>query len=133
MVDLKTAKVGDKVRFAEERLAYTIRARGERYLVCTKPFNPRKTVLYTVIDLEHKVRGTENLIFCAGAESDEDCAAMLHRLEGRDGDLGFTTEVSHRNRIPLRVEAVVGVTASRHHTLPSQDADDSSTPAQPTP
>lgn len=106
MSAIETAKAGDKVKFAEERLAYTIQARDERYLVCTKPFNPRRTVLYTVVDLQERVRGTENLIFGMGAETPEQCADMLRRLQGRDSDLAFQTEVSHRNRIPLKVERV---------------------------
>lgn len=106
LVRLPDAKVGDKVKFTEERLSYTVRARGDRYLVCTKPFNARKTVLYTVVDLSEWVRGTENLILGAGAETDEQCAEMLRRLEGRDGELGLTTEVSHRNRISINVERV---------------------------
>ena len=88
-------KVGDKVWFAEEKRPYRIRAMGERYAVCTKSFNPRHTVLYTVIDIVEQVRGTENLVFCMGAETDKQCEEMLERLE--DGK----TEVSHRNRIPL--------------------------------
>ena len=88
-------RVGDRIRFAEEVQRYTIRAMGKRYAVCTKPFNCQHTVLYTVVDIEEKVRGTENLIFGAGAETDEQCEEMLQRLESGD------TEVSHRNRIPL--------------------------------
>lgn len=108
--EMLAATVGDKVRFAEEKQAYTIQARGSRYLVCTKPFNPKRTVLYTVIDLEEKVRGTENLVFGAGAETREDCEEMLMRLEGRDTELGWATEVSHRNRIPLRVLGIKAAT-----------------------
>ena len=103
---LRSAKVGDFITFAEEKRRYTIMARGERYLVCNKPFAALHTVLYTVVDLEEQVRGTENLIFGCGAETKEQCEEMLARLEGRDSDLGFTTEVSHRNRVPLRVVRV---------------------------
>ena len=99
MSELLAAKVGDKVRFVEEKQAYTVQARGERFLICTKPFNPRRTVLYTVIDLEQQVRGTENLIFGMGAETREQCEHMLERLERGD------TEVSYRNRVPLRLAA----------------------------
>lgn len=102
---VRTASVGDRVKFAEERLSYTVRARGRRYLVCNKPFNPRKTVLYSVIDLMENVRGTENLIFCMGAESADDCEAMLARLEGRAAGIS-PTYVSYRNRIPLNIEWV---------------------------
>lgn len=100
---MKTYKVGDKIRFAEEEKSYTVQAAGPRYLVCTKPFNLRRTTLYTVVDLMEQVRGTENLVFGAGAETRQQCEEMLCRLEGRDVEIGFTTEVSHRNRIPLIV------------------------------
>mgnify|MGYP003578788639 CR=1 FL=1 len=99
-------KVGDKIKFAEEKQRYTVRAAGPRYLVCTKPMNVHRTVLYTVVDLEENVRGTENLIFGHGAETDEQCAEMLARLEGRDVELGWTTEVSRRNRVPFRIDSV---------------------------
>lgn len=97
-------KVGDKIKFAEEKLRYTVQASGDRYIVCSKPFNPRRTVLYTVIDWVEQVRGTENLIFGGGAETREQCEEMLMRLEGRDAELGWATEVSRRNRVPLRLE-----------------------------
>lgn len=97
--------IGDKITFAEERLAYTVQARSGRYLVCTKPFNPKHTVLYTVVDLVENVRGTENLIFGMGAETREQCEEMIERLEGRTED-GFRSEVSHRNRVPLKVTRV---------------------------
>jgi hypothetical protein len=92
------------VRFAEERNAYTVQARGERYLVCTKPFPLKKTVLYTVVDLQEQIRGTEGLVFGMGAETRDECEQMVARLEGKDRDIN--TEVSRRNRVPLRVAAV---------------------------
>ncbi len=92
--------VGDIVTFKEEKRGYRVRAQGARYLVCTKPFNPRKTVLYTVVDTQQQIRGTENLIFGAGAETDQDCLEMIERLESGE------TEVSSRNWIPLVITAV---------------------------
>lgn len=80
-IDMNVFKVGNKVHFEGERNAYTIRACDSRYLICTKPFNPRKTVLYTIVDLLEKVRGTENLVFCMGFETDEDCQEALQRLQ----------------------------------------------------
>lgn len=97
------APVGSRISFSEERNAYTVRARGERYLVCTKPFAPKRTVLYTIVDLLQNVRGTENLIFGMGAETDDDCAAMLRRLEG---NADTRTGVSYRNRVPLNIVRV---------------------------
>lgn len=120
-------KVGDKIKFAEEKQRYTVQACDFLFLVCTKPFNPAHTVLYTIVDLEENVRGTENLIFGAGAETREQCEEMLDRLNGRYPDrrgaevflrsMGIesradqwdATEVSHRNRIPLVIESTVSV------------------------
>lgn len=104
MAMLDDAEPDWRVRFAEEKNGYTVQARSDRYLVCTKPFPLQKTVLYTVIDLKFQIRGTENLVFGAGAETRQQCEEMIDRLEGREGD--FQTEVSYRNRIPLRVISV---------------------------
>lgn len=121
-IDLADVEVGSRIYFEEEKRPYRVRARSGRYLVCTKPHNPKKTVLYTVVDLVEQVRGTENLVFGFGAETDEECREMVDRLEGRgesdsEEDLAYLrtiipdikpappckTEVSHRNRIPLRI------------------------------
>lgn len=94
-----TYSSGDRIRFAEEAQVYTVRAASERYLICTKPFNPRRTVLYTIVDLAERIRGTENLIFCMGFETDAQCSEALARLSAGE------THVSRRNRIPLIIKA----------------------------
>lgn len=88
---------GARIWFHEEKKPYKVRARTNRYLICTKPFNLQHTMLYTVVDLEERVRGTENVVFGMGAETEVDCLEMAIRLA--DGD----SEVSHRNRVPLRI------------------------------
>lgn len=93
-------KTGDKVKFREEKQRYIVRTANDRFAVCTKPFNAKKTTLYTVVDFEENIRGTENLIFCAGAETDEDCQEMLERLASGE------TAVSHRRNICLDIENV---------------------------
>jgi hypothetical protein len=119
---LLAAPVGSMIKFAEEARPYRVRARSQRFLVCTKPFNLRKTVFYTIVDLKENVRGPENLVFGMGAESDDDCREMIQRLEGTTppdmevnaaiASLGLEpvadspTEVSRRNRIALRIESV---------------------------
>jgi hypothetical protein len=95
--------VGDRIWFDEEVRPYTIQARSLRFLVCTKPFAARHTVIYTVVDLLTLVRGTENLVFGFGAETREKCEEMLARLEGTAFGDGYRTEVSHRNRIALKI------------------------------
>ena len=93
--------IGTKIKFAEEKQAYTIRASNRFYCVCTKPFNPRKTVLYSVIDLVNDIRGTENLVFGLGSETDEECRNMLSRLTFAELD------ISRRNYISLNIEKIV--------------------------
>ena len=90
---MKRFKVGDKIHFDGERNAYTVRACDSRYLICTKPFNPKKTVLYTIVDLQEKVRGTENLVFGMGFETDEDCQEALQRLQSEEQRLVIEIEL----------------------------------------
>lgn len=91
-------KVGDRIKFAAEKRRYTVQACNERWLICTKPFRAKKTVLYTIVDFERDVRGTENLIFCCGFETREQCEECLARLSAGQ------TEVSFRNWIELDIE-----------------------------
>lgn len=98
--DLSNLTVGSKIKFRSEKQRYTVQACSARFVVCTKPFNPRKTVLYTVIDFVRNVRGTEGLVFGLGAETKEDCEEMLDRLDSGE------TEVSYRNCIGLDIERI---------------------------
>ncbi len=99
--------LGSKVYVKGQRRGYVVRARDDRFAICTKPHF--KTVLYFIIDVQEGVRGTENLVFGMGAETDEQCQEMLVRLtrgcEMWNGDT-YKTEVSHRNRVPLDIERV---------------------------
>lgn len=91
-------EIGEKIQFEGERKPYVVRAVNDRFAVCTKPFNLKRTVLYTIIDFEKGIRGTENTVFCMGFESDEDCNDALQRLTSGD------TEVSRRNYTELRIQ-----------------------------
>lgn len=53
----------DKVKCVGEKQRYTIQARNDRFVILTKPFNAQKTYLYSIVDLERKIRGRDNLIF----------------------------------------------------------------------
>ena len=46
-----------KIKFEDEVQRYTIQAYDENYMLLTKPFNPMKTYLYTIIDLKNQTRG----------------------------------------------------------------------------
>jgi len=94
-------KVGDKIKFKSEKQKYTIKAKDDRYLICTKPFNPKKTVLYTIVDLERLVRGTNNMVFNPYDYAiQNDIDECLIDLQNHTNGL----EVTHRNCIQLDVE-----------------------------
>lgn len=91
-------EVGDKVYIPTEKRPYKVRARDDRYIICTKPYNPQHTVMYFIIDLEEQRRGPDNMVFCFGYESDEDCMERLKELQ--EGKI----EVSRRRDVPLDIE-----------------------------
>lgn len=116
-----TAKVGDKIWFAEEVQGYTVRARNNRFIICTKPFNPKRTVLYTIIDLEREVRGPCNMIFGPGFETDEQIEGAMQRLQNHcdnnhigkinlpgipEMEYQASMEVTHRNFVPLVIHKI---------------------------
>ena len=90
--------IGDKVYVPNEKKPYRVRARDDRYIICTKSFNAMHTVLYFIIDLVNKWRAPDNMIFCSGYEADEDCIDRLKELQ--DG----TIELSRRRGIPLDID-----------------------------
>lgn len=87
--------VGDKVYLPDQKRPFRVQARNDRFIICTKPFNPRHTVIYFIIDLERHVRGTDNLVFSFGYETKRECEENLERLAS-----GFM-EVSYRNVVDL--------------------------------
>lgn len=56
-------RVGDKIKMDGERQRYTVQAFDERYVIMTKPFNARKTYLYSIADLDTFQRGPIGLVF----------------------------------------------------------------------
>lgn len=54
-------KIGQKIWFAREKRPYKVRACDGRYAICTKPHNPKRTVLYTIIDKELEIRGIREM------------------------------------------------------------------------
>jgi hypothetical protein len=94
MEQARTLSVGDRVWLATHKRAWTVRARDERYVVLTQPFNPKRTVTYTVIDLDLGIRGTSDC-WGSGFESDEDVAHSMELFA--DG----TAEISRRNNVTL--------------------------------
>lgn len=85
--------VGSKIRIDGERQRYTVQAANDRFAIMTKPFNARRTYLYTITDLERGVRGPCDLIFglphhVNSPEGAAEALAMIERGE---------FEVTHRH------------------------------------
>ena len=95
--DFKGLRKGSVVWFKEESKPYTVRALNDRYVVLTKPFNLKKTVFYTIIDLNNKIRSSDDRLFCSGYETDEQCNDRLSEITR--GDI----KLSRRNQIPCNV------------------------------
>jgi len=115
--------IGQKVWFEEDPLPFEVRACNERFVICTRKLNKRKdadllwfeverrasrtfteaynsakdSVVYSIIDLQQKIRGTENLVFCMCFKTIEQCNESLQRLSKGE------SEVSHRTRIELKI------------------------------
>lgn len=95
MISYCDLKPGDPVYVPNEVRPYRVKCRDERYIICTKPYNPQRTVRYFIIDLERGVRGPDNMVFCSGYETQEQCEERLKELQ--EG----TIEVSYRNRVGI--------------------------------
>ena len=100
-------KVGDKIHFAEEKRPYTIQACDKRYLICTKPFNLKHTVLYTIVDLVEGIRGADNYWKWGGRfeyETQEGCEQAFKGLRANPFEFDSDAiEISHRNRVKLNI------------------------------
>jgi hypothetical protein len=99
-------KVGDRLKFTEERQSYTIQAINERYAVCTKPFNCQKTVLYTILDFKEGIRGPNDLVFnMYEYEKQDGCQEYLNdlMLPERHPDYRMH-QISYRHRCKLSIE-----------------------------
>ncbi|MEQ8308057.1 MAG: hypothetical protein RIA09_15985 [Hoeflea sp.] len=92
-----SATVGTKIKMDGERHRYTIVARDGRFVIMKKPFNARKTYLYTIADLDQKMRGPCDLIFGLPKCLEEDKGSELSLQYLQEGIMG----VSSRRGIPL--------------------------------
>ena len=100
--EMQNLKVGDKIKFAEEKQRYTVQALSNRYAVCTKPMNIYKTVLYTICDFKQGLRNRDNKVFgfCEGYEDRKSCELALKDLES--GEM----EISRRHPVKINIESI---------------------------
>lgn len=91
-------KVGDKIHFYGEKQGYVVKARNDRFAICTKPFNLKKTVFYTIIDFEKWIRSTNDYVFKPYDYKDiKDIEESLLDLEKGE------YELSRRNQVDLHI------------------------------
>lgn len=82
-------KIGDKIKLEDQKQRFTVKALSDRYAILTKPFNPRKTVIYTIIDFKTRERNRNNLVFnIYDYAKQEDIDECLKDLE--NGDVGLS-------------------------------------------
>lgn len=80
-MNYKDLKVGDPVYINNDVRPYRVKCRYDRFIICTKPYNPQRTVMYFIIDLELGIRGPDNMVFCFGYETQEQCEERLKELQ----------------------------------------------------
>lgn len=90
-------RIGDKIKVCREVQRYTVQALDDRYVIMTKPFNARKTYLYSIIDLEKKTRGPIALVF--GLPIHVNSPEGAKELLGMMNEEGF--QVSRRHGVDL--------------------------------
>lgn len=96
-------KVGDKIKFRIEKQRYAVRAVSDKFIICTKPFNAKRTYIYTVIDLKNKLRGADNY-WCYGYKTDEECQEAIKKW-----DKGEITHSSRNRPIELDIEEIINI------------------------
>lgn len=101
---MKKLKIGQKVFFKEEKAGYTVKAVSERYAILTKPY--KSTVIYTILDLKEKIRGTNNLVFnIYDYKKQEDIDKCMEDLN-RDILDADAARLSTRNHIPIKITMI---------------------------
>lgn len=90
--------IGDKVYIPEHKRPFRVKARDNRYIICTKPYNPQHTVIYFIIDLQDKWRAPDDKVFCSGYKTDDDYKKRLKELQS--GEISL----SRRRGIPLDID-----------------------------
>lgn len=94
--------INNKIYFAEEKRPYTVKAVKDNFAICTKPFNPKKTVLYSILDFKTRKRSTDNYVF-----SPFDYTKISDINECLNELLSGKCELSRRNQIDLNIVKII--------------------------
>ena len=108
-IDFKTGSLavkvspGDKIKMHGEVQRYTINACDGRFIIASKPFNAKKTYIYTIIDLDANWQGPDNYLFGfkdLSYDNKKDCKKALKYLNS--GELG----ISYRHGCEIKIERI---------------------------
>lgn len=89
MTNWAELKPGDPVYVPNEVRPFKVKCRDKRYIICTKPYNPDRTVRYFIADLIREVRGPDNMVFCSGYETQEQCNERLKELQNGEIEVSY--------------------------------------------
>lgn len=92
----RKVQCGDKVYIYGEKRPYTVMARNDRYIICTK--NLFGKTMYFIVDLVEKKRAPDDRVFCSGYTNKEQCEERLQELI--EGEIAL----SRRRGIPLDLD-----------------------------
>jgi len=95
-------EVGCKVYVKEHKRPFYIKACDDRYAICTKPYNFKHTVIYFIVDVKVMERGPDNMVFCSGYETIEQCQERLKELQS--GEI----TISQRYKLALNTITQIG-------------------------
>lgn len=99
-------KVGDKVKFKSEKQRYTIMACDERFIIAQKPFNARKTYIYTLVDLKGQLRSSDNYYCRYDYNKREGCLEALKELNKQAKEEFPDFWLSYRRHLDLDIEKI---------------------------
>lgn len=100
-------EIGSKIKFKSEKQRYTVMAHDARFVIAIKPFNLKKTYIYTIIDLKDKKRSSDNYYCRFDYNSTIECneaLKMLNETANNLGSHGFW--LSYRQVIDLDIEKI---------------------------
>jgi hypothetical protein len=95
-------KPGYRIKFFSERQRYTVTAANSRFVIAIKPFNARKTYLYTIVDLGLQIRSSDDHVFGPVHDYSKPEEAKKALRELKSGKL----KLSYRREMKLDIEKV---------------------------
>ena len=98
---LRLIPKGAKIKFDCEKKRYTVRARNERYIIMSKPFNLHDyKFAYSIIDIDNMEMSRSDIIFDNTNYLDEkECEEAIQDLESGDKELSRRAVASCYDKI----------------------------------